>query len=87
MKFKNPHNGYVETGGTPLDILGAFLFGPIYYAIRGCWSQVGIHVLMILGFVLGPLWALVYFIGWLAQAVNAPNEVNKRYRRMGWIKV
>jgi hypothetical protein len=88
MKFRNPTNDYVETGGTPLDCVGALLFGPIYYMIRGCWSQVGLHVLLFCFFVaMGPRYFVLFPICWLAQAINAPNEVNKRYRRMGWIEV
>lgn len=36
-RFLNPANGYTESIGYSAVLWGA-LFGPIYYAIRGCWG-------------------------------------------------
>ncbi len=40
-RFRHPWNGYVESVG-PLAILWAFLFGPIYFAVRRVWLHAAI---------------------------------------------
>ena len=48
MEFTNPENGYTETPGGGLSWLWVFLFGPIYWAIKGVWRHAVVHLVLAL---------------------------------------
>lgn len=75
MQFRNPNNGYIETGGSGVSILWCLLFGPLYFAYRNVWSHAVISFFLAM-FTGGLTWFLYPFF--------APSIVNKSYRRRGW---
>ena len=48
MEFINPDNGYTETAGGGLSWLWVFLFGPIYWAVKGVWRHAVVHLALAL---------------------------------------
>jgi|ETNmetMinimDraft_2_1059921.scaffolds.fasta_scaffold51450_2 hypothetical protein len=72
--FKNPKNGYTESVPR-LAWLWTFLFGVIYFAIKGVWRHAFV------GFIL----ALCTFgISWLIYPFFAHSILEKQYLRNGW---
>ena len=81
MKFRNPSNGYVETAGEIIwSPLVTLIFGPIYFAVKGCWGAFVIYVLLCIPVV-------TILVVWIVAPFLAYSTVNNRYRRMGWIEV
>lgn len=88
--FENPSNQYRETV-TESTAIWAFLFGPLYLAIKGLW----VHVLVQFGLCVLILVAMPINHGglllcWLLTTVYAffiPQLVAARYMRMGWKEV
>lgn len=39
MLFQNPSNDYVEKVAGGLSWLWAFLFGPVYWVVKGVWTH------------------------------------------------
>jgi hypothetical protein len=85
-RYRNPANGYSERV-TPLSVLGAFLLGPIWYALQGLWAHALIQLLAIVlfsGFFL--FWPLIVVV-WLLYTVLAPWLLARDYLRRGWQRV
>lgn len=82
-RFRNPQNGYSERV-TPLSILGAFLLGPIWFALQGLWAHALIELLLVMlfsGFLL--FWPLLA-LAWIAYALAGPWLLSRAYLRNGW---
>jgi len=85
-RYRNPANGHTESV-TPLSLVGAFLFGPIWYAVQGLWAHAVIQVLAIIvfsGFFL--FWPLIVVV-WLLYTVLAPWLLVRAFLRRGWQRV
>ena len=85
MKFRNA-NGYEEDASAPW--LWCFLFGPLYFAIKGVWPHavvlfaisIGIASLGGFAFVIGPIVGVLY-------AIFASDIVEAHYLRSGWRRI
>lgn len=85
-RFRNPANGYSESV-TPLSMLGAFLFGPVWYAVQGLWAHAAVQVLAVLVFSgVFLLWPLIVAV-WLGYTFAAPFILSRSFLRRGWHKV
>ncbi len=86
MQFKNPQNGYVETATTGISWLWAFLWAPIYYAVKGIWTHAIVSFLLawVLGGVTFGLAALI--IGIVYACMNK-SIVRSHYLKRGWIEL
>jgi hypothetical protein len=85
-RYRNPANGYSESV-TLLSMLGAFLLGPIWYALQGLWAHALIQLLAIIlfsGFFL--FWPLIVVV-WLLYALAAPWLLSRAFLRRGWQRV
>jgi hypothetical protein len=85
-RFRNPANGYKESV-TPLSILGAVLFGPIWFAVQGLWAHAIIQLVgiaLLSGFFL--FWPLL-IVFWLLYALLAPVLLSRAFLRRGWQRV
>lgn len=78
-KFKNPLNGYVEEITGPVW-LWAFLFGPIYCAVKGMWRDAVIYIVTCL--LLSPVGGFV--LVWIIYPFMIKNRMRKEYLRKGW---
>ncbi len=82
-RYRNPANGYRESV-TPLSILGAFLLGPIWFAIQGLWAHALVLLLLVMlfsGFFL--FWPLLLLASVCYS--NAENWlISRDYLRKGW---
>jgi hypothetical protein len=85
-RFRNPANGYKESV-TALSILGAFLFGPIWFAVQGLWAHaiiLVVGIMLLSGFFL--FWPLLVVL-WLLYALLAPVLLKRAFLRRGWERV
>ncbi len=85
-RFRNPANGYAVSV-TPLSVLGAFLLGPIWFALQGLWAHALIElaaILLISGFFL--FWPLLAVV-WVLYALAAPFLLSRFLLRNGWQRV
>jgi hypothetical protein len=75
-RFRNPANGYEEdaTGSW----LWCFLFGPIYFALKGVWN----HAVFSAGLAI-----VTCGLSWLMYPFFAREIVARNYLRKGWIAV
>lgn len=87
-QFQNPANGHCEYV-SPWAHLLAFLFGTIYFAVKGQWRHVvgQLVVIALLLAVFGPPGAIFAFFMWVAYAIMAPRILATTYLRNGWIEV
>ena len=88
MRFKIPANNYEETITVPF--LWAFLFGFVYFAIKGVWIHAIVHlVLVIVAFnVTFPLLlGLGAPVVWLLYALLARRILRSHFLRRGWVEV
>ena len=76
MQFRNPNNGYIETVSAPG--LWCFLFGPLYFAIKGAWSHALISAVVAL---------LTGGLSWLIYPFFASKVIEQQYLRSGWTKL
>jgi len=76
MKFRNNANGYIEEVSLPG--LWVFLFGFIYFAVKGVWTH-AIASFFLAGFTLG--------ISWLVYPFLASGIMRKHYLTRGWVEV
>ena len=59
MMFKNPSNDFVQETSSPLSWLWVFLFGFLYFAVKGIWTHaVANFILVICTVVLGILFSV-----------------------------
>ena len=76
--FKNPDNGHVEKAGGALSWLWCFLFGPIYWAVKGVWRHAVANLAF--AFLTVGLCQFVYvFFTYLI--------LRNHYRKIGWQEV
>jgi len=73
MRFEHPTNGYVETANYPA--LWCLLFGPVYFAFKGIWTQAAASLLLAI-FTGG--------LSWFVYPFFARRQVQKHYLRQGW---
>jgi hypothetical protein len=73
MVFHNPQNGYEEEVTCPG--LWTFLFGPLYFAMRGVWTHA------VLSFVLA---IVTWGLSWLVYPFAARDLMRTHYLRKGW---
>ena len=84
--FKNPMNGYQEESSSPLSWLWCFLFGFLYFAVRGNWRHFFIY--LILAFCLGGISVGVGAgIVWIAYPFFVYGINETHYERQGWVRV
>lgn len=85
MQFRNPSNGYVETGTTWISGLWVFLFAPLYYAAKGIWTHA--LVSLVLGLI-GMVWTfgILTFLTALVYAFLNGGLVRAHYLRRGWVE-
>ena len=74
MKFKNTKNNYIEEVSS-LSWLWCFLFGFIYFAIKGIWRHA--IVSLVLAFV-------TFGISWFIYPFFIKSIIRKDYLRRGW---
>jgi hypothetical protein len=81
--FTNPSNGYqVQVGAG--SIFGAFMLGPIWYAIKGAGGlALAYLILAVLGFAAAGVGALLVH---LIFVVGAPAFISKSYLGRGWLE-
>lgn len=88
--FENPSNQYRETVSASTAIW-AFLFGPLYLAIKGLWVHVlvalGLCVLILVAVPIGRGGLLLCLPITTVYAFFVPQLVAARYLRMGWKEV
>ncbi|MAU41801.1 MAG: hypothetical protein CMF31_09275 [Kordiimonas sp.] len=78
MLFKNPQNDYIEDSASILSWLWVFLFGPIYWAVRGVWTHMVAH------FFLGiATFGIAHFI----YPFFTYSILRNSYYKKGWIPV
>jgi len=75
MQFKNPMNGYVETSTGTLSWLWCFLFGAIYFLVKGNFK----HVLLYIIFA-----CLSVGISWFVYPFFVRSINDAKYLRAGW---
>ncbi len=69
MIIEHPSSGTHKTILGPLHRLWSFLFGPIYYAVKGMWGPTIISLFTINGlFVIFPLWNRTIVRGYYEKA-------------------
>ncbi len=73
--FENPQNGFREDAYTHISWLWVFLFGPLYWAGRGVWRHVFIHLIL----------ALISFgIAHFIYPFFTSQILLNHYQRSGW---
>ena len=78
MKFKNTRNNYTETVSTPISWLLVFLFGPIYWAVKGIWRHAVVHLIL----------AIISFgVIHLIYPFFTYSILRKHYLKLGWKEV
>ena len=86
MEFRNPENDYVETGTTGMSWLWAFLWPPLYYAVKGVWTHAIASFL--LAWVVGALtFGIATFVIGMVYAIMNRNIVRNHYLGKGWSEV
>ena len=83
-RYRNPQNGYEEHTDGVIGFICAFLFGPLYFLVKGCFGHAIIYVIIV--FCLAFAWPLIPFV-WLGYAIAAPGIVRRQYLRKGWVEV
>ena len=48
MKFKNYKNNFTENASSPLSWLWVFLFGPLYWAVKGIWRHAVVNLTLVI---------------------------------------
>lgn len=86
MPFRNPQNNYVEEGTTGISWLWAFLWAPLYYAVKGIWPHAIFSFL--LAWVLGPFtFGIAALIVGIVYAFINKSVVRSHYLKKGWHEV
>jgi hypothetical protein len=75
MNFINPLSGIEESSTSAFSWLWCFLFGPFYFAVKGNWKHVLLHVV----FSLLTFGLSVFFYPFIVRHVN-----DAKYLRAGW---
>lgn len=86
--FENPANGYQESVNFATSALGAALFGPVYFALKGAWSWAIVE--FIWSFALIAMWpplTLIVIPIQLLVGLLAPGILAKRYLQRGWKEI
>ena len=78
MKFKNPMNDYEETVSSSLSWLWCFLFGPIYWAVKGIWRHAVVH--LVLAMITAGISHFVY-------PFFTYKIIRKHYNKIGWTEI
>jgi len=76
MKFRNPLNGYEESSTGSLSWLWCFLFGFIYFIVKGNFKHVLLYILFAV--ITGGISWFVY--PFFVRGIN-----DAKYLRTGWI--
>ena len=76
--FKNPQNDYTEESATPLSWLWVFLFGPLYWIVRGVWTHAIAHLVLAL---------ITLGIAHLIYPFFTYSILRKSYLTKGWVQV
>ena len=48
MMFKNPSNDFVQETSSPLSWLWVFLFGFLYFAVKGIWTHAVANFILVI---------------------------------------
>ena len=78
MKFKNPTNDYTEEVSDGFSWLWCFLFGPIYWAVKGVWRH--FVASLILSFV-------TFGISWFVYPFYTYKIIRNHYNKIGWTEI
>ena len=78
VSFKNPANGYIETGYGGFAPLWCFLFGPFYFVYKGNWR----HAILF-----GVFTPLSLGIAWFVYPFLVYKINHTHYMRQGWIEL
>ena len=78
MKSKNTRNNYTETVSTPISWLWVFLFGPIYWVVKGVWRHAVIHFILFL---------ISFGILHLIYPFFTYSILKKHYLKNGWEEI
>ena len=86
MEFRNSENDTVETATTNVSWLWAFLWPPLYYAVKGVWTHAIASFLLAWG--VGALtFGLATFVIGIIYAIMNKNIVRNHYLGKGWSEV
>ena len=75
MKFKNKTNGYTESAS--LSWLWTFLFGFLYFAVKGNWRHAVAYLILTI---------CTFGVAWFIYPFFAPSIMRNHYARMGWVE-
>ena len=80
--FRNPQNGHEVRPDNVMVVIGAFLFGPIFFL---CIGEIG-HAFA--NFLIGLVLCMVFlgWIVWIGYAIAAPGIVRKKWLTKGYIE-
>tara|TARA_R110002074_G_C12294533_1_gene644399 strand:+ start:509 stop:811 length:303 start_codon:yes stop_codon:yes gene_type:complete len=78
MQFKNPLNGYIEQSTATFSWLWCFLFGAIYFLVKGNWKHVFLYII----FAVCTLSISMFIYPFYVRKIN-----DAKYLRAGWIPV
>ena len=80
--FRNPQNGHEVRPDNAMVVIGAFLFGPIFFL---CIGEIG-HAFA--NFLIGLVLWMVFlgWIVWIGYAIAAPGIVRKKWLTKGYIE-
>ena len=86
MEFRDPETGTVEIATTGVSWLWAFLWPPLYYAVKGIWTHaiVSFLVAWLVGWV---TFGLATFVIGMIYAIMNTNIVRNHYLGKGWSEV
>lgn len=76
MKFINPANDYTVTDGGRLCLIWSFLFGGIYFAVRGNWGWFFIYPMLCISTLGIGFFVLPFF----TRRINRTHLLRKGYK-------
>ena len=86
MWFRNPRTDTVVRVATRLSWLWAFLWAPVYYAIKGIWLHAAASLVLGWGLGVVAFWPAALVVG-LVYAVKNTEIVRKYYNDRGWVYI
>jgi hypothetical protein len=78
MKFENTRNNYIEDVSSPLSWFWVFLFGPLYWAVKGIWRHAIAHIVLII---------ITFGIAHIIYPFFSYSIIKKHYLKMGWKQI
>ena len=78
MKFQNPANEHIEEVSGPFSWFWVFLFGPLYWAVKGIWTHAVAHLVLAIITV-----GFAHFV----YPFFSYGIIKKHYLKAGWKEV